>query len=90
MALLVQKLCGGKELSKSVFGYSKTKKKRKEIPTAIKLWGGGGKALMARPLREKLFLCGFPKELLLIVNFNYPLLVVLVKFTIFLYNLYIL
>ena len=89
MALLVQKLCGGKELSKSVFGYSKTKKKRKEIPTAIKLWGGG-KALMARPLREKLFLCGFSKELLLIVNFNYPLLVVLAKFTIFLYKLYIL
>ena len=27
MALLVQKLCGGKKLSKSVFGYFKTKKK---------------------------------------------------------------
>ena len=24
--------------------------------------GGRGKALMARPLREELFLCGFPKE----------------------------
>ena len=47
MALLVQKLWGGKQLSKPVFRYLKTKKK--EVPTAVKLGeGGGGKALMAR------------------------------------------
>ena len=34
---------------------------RSNISTAIKLEGGeGGKALMARPLREELFFCGFP------------------------------
>ena len=37
---------------KSVYGYFKTKKK---IPMAIKLEGGGGKALMAWPLVEELF-----------------------------------
>ena len=43
MALLVQQLWGGKKLSKSVFGYFKTKtKQNKKVPTAIKLEGGGG------------------------------------------------
>ena len=32
---------------------------RSKISTAIKLEGGGGQALMARPLREEFF-CGFP------------------------------
>ena len=41
MALLVKKLWRGENLSKSVFGYFKTKK---EVPTAIK-HGGGGKAI---------------------------------------------
>ena len=49
--ILVQKLWGEKKLSKSVFGYFKTKKK---VPMAIKL-EGGGKALMAWPLVEELF-----------------------------------
>ena len=54
-AILVQKLGADKKLSKSVSGYFMTKKK---IPMAIKPEGkgGGGKALMARPLREELFL----------------------------------
>ena len=41
MALLTQKLWEGKK-SKSVFGYFKTKKNKKKVPTAIKLGGGGG------------------------------------------------
>ena len=49
---------GEKKLSKSVFGYFKTKN---TIQMAIKLEGGGGKALMAWPLVEELLLCGFPK-----------------------------
>ena len=59
-AVLVQKLCGEKKLSKSVFSYFKTKKK---VPMAIKLEGGGGwgaKALVAWPLVDELFFCGFP------------------------------
>ena len=45
-------------MSKSVFGYFKTKKKK--VPTAIKLEGRGMvKPLMARSLRKKFF-CGFP------------------------------
>ena len=42
-AILVQKLLGEKKLSISVFGYFKTKKiiKKKEVPMAIKLEGGG-------------------------------------------------
>ena len=51
-AILVQKLWGEKKLSKSVYGYFKTKKKL----------GGGGKALMTWPLVKELFICGFPKE----------------------------
>ena len=46
-----------KKLSKSVSGYLKTKKRRrKKVPVAIKPKGEGegGKALMARPLREDL------------------------------------
>ena len=41
--ILVQKLWGEKKLSKSVFGYFKTKKKKstKNVPMAIKLEGGG-------------------------------------------------
>ena len=56
-AILVQKLWGEKKLSKSVFGYFKTKKKiqQKKVPMATKLEGGGGKALVARPLRDELF-----------------------------------
>ena len=44
-AILVQKL--GEE-KKSVFGYFMTKRN----PTFIKLGGGGGKALIALPLRK--------------------------------------
>ena len=33
-----------------------------EIPTAITLEGGGVKALMALPLKKKLFVCGFPYQ----------------------------
>ena len=56
MAILVQKLWGEKKLSKSVFGYFKTKKKfKKKVPMAIKLEGGGGKVLMAWTLVEELF-----------------------------------
>ena len=58
IAILVQKFWGEKKLSKFVFGYFKTKKKKK-VPMAIKR-GGLGKALMACPLGEKLFFCGFP------------------------------
>ena len=47
-----------KKLSKSVFDCFKTKKK---VPMAIKLEGGVGRALMAWPLVEELFFCGFPK-----------------------------
>ena len=59
-AILVQKLWGEKKLSKSVFGYFKTKKKEKKVPMAIKLEGGGGKALMAWPLVEELFFLRLP------------------------------
>jgi len=56
-AILVQKLWGEKKLPKSVFGYFKTKKNtKKKVPMAIKLEGGGGKALV-----DELFFCGFPK-----------------------------
>ena len=42
-AILVQKLWGEKKLSKSVFGYFKTKKiKEKKVPMAIKLDGRWG------------------------------------------------
>ena len=55
-AILVQKLWGEKKLSKSVFGYFKTKKK---IQKKKFLWPlssrGGGKALVARPLVDELF-----------------------------------
>ena len=41
-AILVQKLWVEKKLSKSVFGYFKTKKNsKKKVPMAIKLEGGG-------------------------------------------------
>ena len=55
-AILVQKLWGEKKLSEFVFGYFKTKKKiqQKKVPMATKL-EGGGKALVARPLRDELF-----------------------------------
>ena len=49
---------GEKKLSESVFGYFKTKKKR--VPMAIKLEGGGGKALMALPLVEELLFLRLP------------------------------
>ena len=59
-AILVQQLLGEKKLSKSVFGYFKTKKNsKKKVPMAIKL-EGGGKALMAWPLVEEFFFCDFP------------------------------
>ena len=45
---------------KLISGYLKTKKRKKKVTMAIKLEGGGGKALMARPLLEELFFCGFP------------------------------
>ena len=47
---------GEKKLSKSVFGYLKTKKKsKKKVPMAIKL-EGGGKALVAHyALVDELF-----------------------------------
>ena len=57
-AILVQKFWGEKKLSKSVFGYFKTKKKnsKKKVPMTTKLeGGGGGKALVARPLVEEFF-----------------------------------
>ena len=47
-AILVQKLGEEKKMSKSVFGYLK-------VPMAIKLEGGGSKALMAWPIVEELF-----------------------------------
>ena len=49
---------GRKKLSKSVFGYFKTLKKKikQKVPMAIKLEGGGGKALVARPRVDELFL----------------------------------
>ena len=56
MALLVQKLWGGKKLSKSVFGYFKNKK----MPLNS---GGGVEALMARPLRKLLFLMQLPLKI---------------------------
>ena len=58
-AILVQKLWGEKKLTKSVFGYFKTKKNK--VPMAIQL-EGGGKTLMAWPLVEEFF-CGFPKSI---------------------------
>ena len=59
MALSVQKFGGGKMLSKSVFGYFKTKKKQKKGPTAIKLGGGGGgkaRQFLAASLYENSFI----------------------------------
>ena len=56
-AYLSPKIGERKKLSKSVSGYFTTKKKKN--PTAIEPEGGGGKALMARPLRKNFF-CGFP------------------------------
>ena len=53
-AILVQKLWGEKKLSKSVFGYLRLKQEKK-VPMAIKLEGGGGRALVARPLVDELF-----------------------------------
>ena len=60
-AILVQKLGEEKKLSKSAFGYFKTKKLKikKKVLMAIK-FEVGGKALMAWPLVEELFFCGFP------------------------------
>ena len=56
MAILVQKLLGEKKLSKPFSAILRLKKKKKEeVPMAIKLEGGGVKALMARPLVEELF-----------------------------------
>ena len=56
MAILVQKLWGEKKLSKSVFGYFKTKKKfKKKVPMALSSRGGGCKALVVRPLKKNLF-----------------------------------
>ena len=52
MALLDQKLWGGKKLLKSVFGY-KNKNQIKKVPAAIKLGGRGGRV---RPLRKGIFL----------------------------------
>ena len=62
MALLVQKILGF-FLSKSVFSYFKTKKKKKLIrkPLSSKKVGLGGKALVAGPLKKELF-CSFPNE----------------------------
>ena len=44
-AILVQKLGEEKKFSKSVFGYFKNKKekRKKKVPMAIKLEGGGGR-----------------------------------------------
>ena len=58
-AILVQKLWGEKKLSKSVFGYLRLKQEKK-VPMAIKLEGGGGRALVARPLVDELFFLRLP------------------------------
>ena len=55
-AIFVQKLGGRKKLSKSNSGYFMTKKKQKKRSNGHLVRGGGGKALMAQPLREELFL----------------------------------
>ena len=55
-AILVQKLWGEKKLSKSVFGYFKTKNIKKK-----KAW----------PLVEELFFCGFPQIQLSIYMYSY-------------------
>ena len=61
--MLVQKLGEEKKLSKSVFGYFKTKKERKKIkvPMAIKLGVGGG-GLNGLAISGGTFFCGFPKD----------------------------
>ena len=55
------KNCGNYFLSKSVFGYFKPEKKKitKTVPMATKLEKGGGKALVAGPLKKNFF-CGSP------------------------------
>ena len=59
-AILVQKLCGEKKLSKSVFSYFKTKKKKKfRWPLSLR---GGGKALVAWPLVDELFFAASLRE----------------------------
>ena len=52
-AILVQKWGAEKKLSKSVSDYFMTRKKKVLWPLSPR---GGGKALMARPLREEFFL----------------------------------
>ena len=47
-----------KKLSKSVFGYFKTKKNKK-VPMAIKL-EGGGEGLNGLAVSGGTFFCGFP------------------------------
>ena len=59
--VFVQKLGAEIKLSKSVSGYFMTKIKNKKILWPLSQMWGGGKALIARPLREKPFFCGFPK-----------------------------
>ena len=53
-AIFVQKLWGEKKLSKPVFGYFKTKKKKIRWPLSSR-GEGGVKALMAWPLVEDFF-----------------------------------
>ena len=60
-AMLVQKLGEEKKLSTSVSSYLKTKKRKSSYGHLAR--GGGGKALMALPLREDIFFCGFPYSL---------------------------
>ena len=55
--MALQKLCGGKKLSTSIFGYFKTKKK---VPTAIKLGLGRGLGLNGPAIKKIIFFCGFP------------------------------
>jgi len=58
-AILVQKLCGEKSCQNPFSAISRLKKKKK-VPMAIKLEGGEDKALVAWPLVDELFFCGFP------------------------------
>ena len=49
--------CGEEKIGQKPFSVILRLKKNKKVSTAIKLGGrGGGKALMARPLKEELFL----------------------------------
>ena len=55
MALLVQKLWGGKKLSKSVFGYFKTRKNFKKFRRPLSSRGGGGLGLNGPTIKKITF-----------------------------------